>query len=119
MSLKTVESESQRFFSRKVEEVERRTKDEAEQRAARILATAVQRYASEYVEENMIDQQVTDTLLIDTKGNALSQHITQDDSKGNFQGHSVPVVAPQASSGEKTHSATPEPDAKCVPTALA
>ncbi|MBE0635357.1 DUF3552 domain-containing protein, partial [Candidatus Bipolaricaulota bacterium] len=52
--LKTVESESQRFFSRKIEEVERRTKDEAEQRAARILATAVQRYASEYVEENTV-----------------------------------------------------------------
>jgi len=52
--LKTVESESQRFFSRKIEEVERRTKEEAEQRAARILATAVQRYASEYVEENTV-----------------------------------------------------------------
>ena len=52
--LKTVESESQRFFSRRIEEVERRTKDEAKQRAARILATAVQRYASEYVEENTV-----------------------------------------------------------------
>ena len=52
--LKAVESESQRFFSRKIEEVERRTKEEAEQRAARILATAVQRYASEYVEENTV-----------------------------------------------------------------
>ena len=52
--LRTVESESQRFFSRKIEEVERRTKDESEQRAARILATAVQRYASEYVEENTV-----------------------------------------------------------------
>ncbi|HDJ29773.1 MAG TPA: DUF3552 domain-containing protein, partial [Candidatus Acetothermia bacterium] len=46
--LKLVETESQRFFSRKVEEVERRAKEEAQQRAARILATAVQRYAGEY-----------------------------------------------------------------------
>jgi ribonucrease Y len=52
--LKVVEAESQRFFSRKLEEVERRTKEEAEQRAARILATAVQRYAAEYVEENTV-----------------------------------------------------------------
>jgi ribonucrease Y len=52
--LKVVESESQRVFSRRIEEVERRTKEEAEQRAARILATAVQRYASEYVEENTV-----------------------------------------------------------------
>jgi ribonuclease Y len=52
--LKLVEADSQRFFSRKVEEVERRTKDEAEQRAARILATAVQRYAAEYVEEHTV-----------------------------------------------------------------
>ena len=52
--LKLVEAESQRFFSRKVEEVERRTKEEAQQRAARILATAIQRYAGEYVEENAV-----------------------------------------------------------------
>ena len=52
--LKLVEADSQRFFSRKVEEVERRTKEEAEQRAARILATAVQRYAAEYVEEQTV-----------------------------------------------------------------
>ncbi len=52
--LKVVENESQRFFSRKIEDVERRTKEEAKQRAARILATAVQRYASEYVEENTV-----------------------------------------------------------------
>jgi len=52
--LKVVENESQRFFSRKIEDVERRAKEEAEQRAARILATAVQRYASEYVEENTV-----------------------------------------------------------------
>jgi len=49
-----VESESQRFFSRKVDEVERRAKDEAEQRAAHVIATAVQRYAAEYVEENTV-----------------------------------------------------------------
>ena len=52
--LKVVENESQRFFSRKIEEVERRAKEEAEQRAARVLATAVQRYASDYVEENTV-----------------------------------------------------------------
>jgi len=52
--LKLVETDSQRFFSRKVEEVERRTKEEAKQRAARILATAVQRYAAEYVEEQTV-----------------------------------------------------------------
>ena len=33
--LKVVETESQRFFSRKIEEIERRAKEEAEQRAAR------------------------------------------------------------------------------------
>jgi len=52
--MKLVEAESLRFFSRKVEEVERRTKEEAEQRAARVVATAVQRYAAEYVEENVV-----------------------------------------------------------------
>ena len=52
--LKIVENESQRFFSRKIEDVERRAKEEGEQRAARIIATAVQRYASEYVEENTV-----------------------------------------------------------------
>jgi ribonuclease Y len=49
-----VESESQRFFSRKVEEIERRAKEEAEQRAARVIAAAVQRYATEYVEEDTV-----------------------------------------------------------------
>jgi len=52
--LKVVETESQRFFSRKVEEIERRTKEDAEQRAAHIIATAVQRYAAEYVEQSTV-----------------------------------------------------------------
>ena len=52
--LKVVETESQRFFSRKVEEIERRAKDEGEQRAAHVIATAVQRYAAEYVEGNVV-----------------------------------------------------------------
>jgi len=52
--LKVVETESQRYFSRKVEEVERRAKDEGEQRAAWVIATAVQRYAAEYIEENAV-----------------------------------------------------------------
>ena len=50
--LQVVESESQHFFSRKIEESERRAREEAQQRAAKILATAVQRYAAEYVEEH-------------------------------------------------------------------
>jgi ribonuclease Y len=52
--LKVVETESQRFFSRKIEEIERRARDDAEQRAAHVIATAVQRYAAEYVEENTV-----------------------------------------------------------------
>ena len=52
--LKVVETESQRFFSRKIAEIERRAKEEAEQRAAHVIATAVQRYAAEYVEENTV-----------------------------------------------------------------
>lgn len=52
--LKVVESESQRYFSRKLDEVERRTREAAQQRAVEILATAVQRYAAEYVEEHSV-----------------------------------------------------------------
>lgn len=52
--LKVVESESQRYFSRKLDEVERRTREVAQQRAVEILATAVQRYAAEYVEEHSV-----------------------------------------------------------------
>lgn len=52
--LKLVETESKRFFSRKVDEVERRAKEEAKQRAALVIATAVQRYAGEYVEEQTV-----------------------------------------------------------------
>ena len=52
--LKVIETESQRFFSRKIEENERRAKEDAEQRAAHVIATAVQRYAAEYVEENTV-----------------------------------------------------------------
>ncbi|NIA03704.1 MAG: DUF3552 domain-containing protein [Nitrospirae bacterium] len=50
--LQVVESESQHFFSRKIEESERRAREESQQRAAKIIATAVQRYAAEYVEEH-------------------------------------------------------------------
>ncbi len=49
--LKLVEAESERYFARKIAEVERRSRQEAERRARRILATAVQRYAVEYAEE--------------------------------------------------------------------
>jgi ribonuclease Y len=49
--LKLVEAESERYFARKITEVERRTTQEAERRARRILANAVQRYALDYAEE--------------------------------------------------------------------
>lgn len=49
--LKLVEAESERYFARKISEVERRTTQEAERRARRILANAVQRYALDYAEE--------------------------------------------------------------------
>jgi ribonuclease Y len=52
--VKLVEVESQRFFSRKVEEVAARAKQDAQQRAAHVIATAVQRYAAEYIEENAV-----------------------------------------------------------------
>ncbi len=49
--LKLVEAEAERYFARKIAEVERRTKQEAERRARRILADAVQRCALDYAEE--------------------------------------------------------------------
>lgn len=52
--LKVVETESQRYFSKKIEEVERRAKEDGEQRAAHVIATAVQRYAADYVEQNLV-----------------------------------------------------------------
>ena len=52
--LAVVESESQRYFSRKIDEVERRAKEEADRRAAHVIATAVQRYAADYVEESTV-----------------------------------------------------------------
>ena len=52
--LKIVESDSQRYFSRKIEEVGRQAKEDAEQLAAHVIATAVQRYASDYVEESTV-----------------------------------------------------------------
>lgn len=52
--LEVVKTDSQRVFSRKIEEIEQRAKEEGQQRAARIIATAVQRYAAEYVEENAV-----------------------------------------------------------------
>jgi ribonuclease Y len=52
--LKVVETESQLYFSKKMEEIERKARDEAEERAAHIVATAVQRYAVEYIEQNAV-----------------------------------------------------------------
>ncbi len=49
--LKLLEAEAERHFARKIAEVERRTKQEADRRARRILADAVQRCALEYAEE--------------------------------------------------------------------
>lgn len=49
--LKLVEAESERYFAKKIAEVERRTRQEAERRARRILADAIQRLALDYVEE--------------------------------------------------------------------
>ncbi|MEN3010463.1 MAG: ribonuclease Y [Candidatus Bipolaricaulaceae bacterium] len=49
--LKLVEAESERYFAKKIAEVERRTRQEAERRARRILADALQRLALDYVEE--------------------------------------------------------------------
>lgn len=49
--LKLVEAESERYFAKKIAEVERRTKQEAERRARRILADTIQRLALDYVEE--------------------------------------------------------------------
>lgn len=52
--LKLVEAESDRYFAKKIAEVERRTRQEAERRARRILADAVQRIALDYVEETAV-----------------------------------------------------------------
>lgn len=49
--LKLVEAESERYFAKKIAEVERRTRQEAERRARRILADTIQRLALDYVEE--------------------------------------------------------------------
>ncbi|MFN3346456.1 MAG: ribonuclease Y, partial [Candidatus Bipolaricaulaceae bacterium] len=52
--LKLVEAESERYFAKKGAEVERRTRQEAERRARRILADTVQRLALDYVEETTV-----------------------------------------------------------------
>lgn len=49
--LKLVEAESERYFAHKIAGVERRARQEAERRARRIVADAVQRCAVEYAEE--------------------------------------------------------------------
>ncbi len=49
--LKLVEAESERYFAKKIADVERRAKQDAERRARRALANAVQRYAVDYAEE--------------------------------------------------------------------
>lgn len=52
--LKLVEAESERYFAKKIAEVEKRTRQEAERRARRIIADAIQRLALDYVEEATI-----------------------------------------------------------------
>ncbi len=52
--LKLVEAESERYFAKKIAEVERRTRQEAERRARRILADTIQRLALDYVEETTV-----------------------------------------------------------------
>jgi ribonuclease Y len=52
--LERVEADAQRFFSHKIAAVEQRAREEAEQRSLRIIATALQRYSAEYIEENAI-----------------------------------------------------------------
>ncbi|HBR09891.1 ribonuclease Y [Candidatus Bipolaricaulota bacterium] len=52
--LETVEADAQRFFSHKIAAVEQRAREEAGQRALQIIATAVQRYSAEYIEENAV-----------------------------------------------------------------
>ncbi len=52
--LELVEAESQRYFSRKIESVERKAREESEQRAANVIASAVQRYAPEYIEDRAV-----------------------------------------------------------------
>jgi len=52
--LKLVEADAEKHFAQRIAAVERRYRQEAEKLAKEILATAVQRYAAEYAEENTV-----------------------------------------------------------------
>jgi ribonuclease Y len=52
--LKLVEADAEKHFAQRVAAVEQRYRQEAERLAKEILATAVQRYAAEYAEENTV-----------------------------------------------------------------
>jgi len=52
--LSRVKKEAQHHFARKIKQIEKRTKEIADSKARRILATAVQRYAAEQAEENSV-----------------------------------------------------------------
>ncbi|HID08606.1 TPA: DUF3552 domain-containing protein, partial [Candidatus Micrarchaeota archaeon] len=52
--LKLVEADAEKFFAQRIAAAEQRYRREAERMAKEILATAVQRYAAEYAEENTV-----------------------------------------------------------------
>ncbi len=52
--LNRAEKEAEQHFARKVKEVEKRTKEIADSKARRIIATAIQRYAAEQAEEESV-----------------------------------------------------------------
>lgn len=50
--LRGVEEEAERFFAKKIRQIKERTEQEAEMEARRIVATAIQRYAADIVEDS-------------------------------------------------------------------
>ncbi|MCI2424519.1 ribonuclease Y [Candidatus Acetothermia bacterium] len=52
--LEKVEADAERFFAHRIAAMEEQTRDEAKQQALQVIATAVQRYSAEYIEENAV-----------------------------------------------------------------
>ncbi|MFQ5796042.1 MAG: ribonuclease Y [Candidatus Bipolaricaulia bacterium] len=52
--LKQMERESQRYFANQIRKIKDRAEEQAEREANRIIASAIERYASDYVEENLV-----------------------------------------------------------------
>jgi ribonuclease Y len=52
--LQRVEEEAERFFAKKIRQIQERTEDEAEREARKIIATAIQRYAPDEVESTTV-----------------------------------------------------------------